>query len=691
MESEQLAFLAGIFSDETALFRSPAEPDPGDTVEIRLRVPEGQAKRVMLYTGQEQCGPLMEKYRCEQGYEWYRVRLVCYLKEVRYHFLIQLTDGSLALYDKSGAYQLTKDPTERYEYAFRFSPGFHVPEWAKGAVEYQIFTDRFRNGDPTNDVTDREYYYTIGHAKKARDWDELPDDTDIRCFHGGDLQGILDKLDYLQEIGVEVLYLNPIFVSPSSHKYDTQDYEHVDPHFGVIVSDTEHPMQEWEMHNGFAPRYIRRVTTRENLEASDALFAKLCEELHLRGMRIILDGVFNHCGSFNKWMDAEGIYLGKEGYAPGAFQSPDSPWHSYFSFTGEKDENGKPAYEGWWNYNTLPKLNYEGSPELRETIMKVAEKWASPPYRIDGWRLDVAADLGHSKEYNHSFWQEFRRRLKAVNPDLLILAEHYGDPDEWLRGNEWDTVMNYDAFMEPVTWFLTGMEKHSDEKREDLWQDGAAFFALMRDRMAQLSQPSMLSAMNELSNHDHSRFMTRTNRQVGRIGTLGSEAASAGIQPGVFREAVVLQMTWPGAPTIYYGDEAGLTGWTDPDNRRAYPWGHEDEELIALHRDLTAFRKATPMLRTGSLMPLYASFGMIAYARFDERTRVLVALNNTEEDTMFKLNAADTGAPEDEVFRIAFRTDGEGHQVPEKEFLRVTDGSLRVNVPALGAVILKNV
>ena len=233
------------------------------------------------------------------------------------------------------------------------------------------------------------------------------------------MQGIIDKLDYLQDLGIEVLYLNPIFVSPSSHKYDCQDYEHIDPHFGVITDDMDHVMQAWEKHNGYAPKYIRRVTSMENLEKSDELFAVLCQELHRRGMRIILDGVFNHCGSFNKWMDHEGIYLGKAGFQPGAYQSIHSPYRSYFHFNDSS--NGRsPMYEGWWGYSTLPKLNYEGSPELCEEIYKIAEKWLSPPYCIDGWRLDVAADLGHSSEFNHRFWTTFRERVKAVNPDALI-------------------------------------------------------------------------------------------------------------------------------------------------------------------------------------------------------------------------------------------------------------------------------
>ena len=621
--------LSAIFSDETPTYRFPSEPDPGDTVTIRLRVSRDSARRVILVFEPLTAGALMSLSRSDDFFDYYETGVVCDGEEVIYRFLIECTDGELIAFDKSGArIEDHRIPDFNPAYAFRFKPGFHVPAWSKGAVQYQIFTDRFRNGDPSNDVTDNEYYYTIGHAKHAEHWDDLPTDTDIRSFYGGDLQGILDKLDYLQDLGIEALYLNPIFVSPSSHKYDVQDYEHIDPHFGVITDDVDHAMQLWEKHNGYAPRYIRRVTSMENLEKSDDLFASLCRELHRRGMRIILDGVFNHCGSFNKWMDHEGIYLGKAGFQPGAFQSVHSPYRSYFKFNDST--NGRsPAYEGWWGYTTLPKLNYEESPELCEEIYRIAEKWVSPPYSIDGWRLDVAADLGHSAEFNHQFWREFRRRVKSINPEVLIIAEHYGDPSPWLDGDQWDTVMNYDAFMEPVTWFLTGMEKHSDSCRDDLYQNGSAFFDIMRDKMSRLKYPSLLSAMNELSNHDHSRFLTRTNRMVGRMTSLGSAAAGHGINKGVFREAVTIQMSWPGAPTVYYADEAGQVGWTDPDNRRTYPWGKEDKSLISLHRDLIHLRRDLSVLRDGSLKQLHADYGRIAYARFDASLRAVVAVNNT--------------------------------------------------------------
>ena len=302
---------------------------------------------------------------------------------------------------------------------------------------------------------------------------------------------------------------------------------------------------------------------------------------------MILDGVFNHWGSFNKWLDHERIYEGAIGFEPGAYMDRESPFVSFFDFK-EDAWPGNDSYDGWWGYKTLPKLNFEESPKLYNYIMRIARKWVSPPFNADGWRLDVAADLGHSEEYNHQFWKDFRANVKAANPDAIILAEHYGDPGAWLRGDEWDSVMNYDAFMEPVTWFLTGMQKHSDEYHEGMVGNQDAFVNSMRHYMARFQTSSLQVAMNQLSNHDHSRFLTRTKRRVGRTATSGPEAAGHGINMAVMREAVMMQMTWPGAPTIYYGDEAGLCGWTDPDNRRAYRWGNADGDVIGYHKEMIA-------------------------------------------------------------------------------------------------------
>ncbi|MER2143290.1 MAG: glycoside hydrolase family 13 protein, partial [Eubacteriales bacterium] len=534
-------------------------------------------------------------------------------------------------------------------------PGFHVPEWAKGAIQYQILPDRFKQGNPHNDVQDREYWYARNYIHHARSWDAIPEADDYRCHYGGDLLGVLEKLDYLQSLGVEVIYFNPIFVSPSPHKYDTQDYDYVDPHLTVIAEDEGDVLAPGDTDNARATLYRNRTTNLKNLEGSNAWFAGFCQEVHRRGMRVILDGVFNHCGSFARWMNREGVY----GASEGAYKDVKSPYRSYFNFRDAKD------YHCWWDIETLPKLYYERSKQLCDEIFRIAEKWVSTPYSVDGWRLDVAADLGLTPAFNHLFWKEFRRRVKAVNPDVLIIAEHYGNPAPWLGGDEWDTVMNYDAFMDPLSFFLTGVEKHSDYRRDDLYQNGMAFFGTIFDAMSHMPTSSVYSAMDELDNHDHSRFMTRTNGRIGRLQTVGAAAADEDIHPEVFREAAIIQMTWPGAPTLYYGDEAGLTGWTDPDNRRTYPWGHEDTALIGFYRSLARLREALPVLKRGSVKPLCAGYGYIAYARFDADAAVIVTCNNTERPMTLDLPLRDLGIPDATPLTIRMSSNEEGYDTTD--------------------------
>ena len=678
---EDLAFYSAFFSDETELFRSPCEPEPGHAVTVRIRVPQTSGLRVRLVTD-IQPEIIDMKWIPGSMFDMYEAEIFCGKSPVSYYFLVE-HEGARYIYRKNGLTPATREELRDPQFDFRFTPGFHTPAWARGAVQYQIFPDRFCNGDSTNDVRDGEYSYNGCHVRHVSDWYAPPAHDDYRCFYGGDIAGILEKLDYLEALGVEVIYLNPIFLSPSSHKYDTQDYDHIDPHLGVISEHAGRPMNDWEHHNGFAEQYISRVLSKKNLADSDALFAKLCGELHRRGMRIILDGVFNHCGSFHRWMDSEGIYREKPGYKPGAFQSKNSPYRGYFRF-----QKGDSDYEAWWSVRTLPKLYYEQSPELCEAVFSIAEKWLRPPYSIDGWRLDVAADLGHSLSFNHKFWREFRRRVKAVNPNAIILAEHYGDAAPWLQGDQWDTVMNYDAFMEPVTGFLTGMEKHSDDRRDAMYQNGTMFFDTMRKNMARFQCCSLYCAMNELSNHDHSRFLTRTNRRIGRTNTVGAKAAGEGIQKSVMREAVVIQMTWPGAPTIYYGDEAGLVGWTDPDNRRTYPWGREDKNLIELHRVLTSYRKKHPVLRTGSVISVGSGFGNIAFARFDKDDCIVTACNNLDAPRTLTLNMRDAGVEDGDRFTLSLLTDEKGFSMPESDAGKVELGTLKLSLPAKSSAVL---
>lgn len=669
------------FSDGTEYYRTPAEPREGDTVTIRFRTQRNNVDAVYLVCDGKHIE--MEVTETEKGFDYYSAQITMGSKVSRYHF--EIIYGSLTCYYNTQGVRMEYE--ERMD--FEIYPGYETPDWAKGAVMYQIYIDRFYNGDKSNDVETGEYFYIGDVSTKVDNWEKTPAVMGVREFYGGDLQGILDKLDYLQELGVEVLYLNPAFVSPSNHKYDCQDYDYIDPHYGKIVEDCDGLLNPGDRENAHAYKYIRRVTDKRNLEASNELFAKLVEEVHKRGMRVILDGVFNHCGSFNKWMDRERIYENQEGYPKGAYVSADSPYRDFFDFKDTNRWPYNPTYDGWWTHDTLPKLNYEASTTLYDYILKVGKKWVSPPYNVDGWRLDVAADLGHSNEFNHQFWKDFRRAVKEANPEAIILAEHYGNPEGWLLGDEWDTVMNYDAFMEPITWFLTGMEKHSDEYREDLYGNSEAFIGAMRTHMRSLHMSALYTAMNELSNHDHSRFLTRTNRKVGRVSYAGAAAASQGINPAVMREAVVIQMTWPGAPTVYYGDEAGVCGFTDPDNRRTYPWGKEDQQMLDFHRSMIKLHKEYEVIRKGSLNFLWNDYQGLSYGRFSDNEQMIVILNNLAEDREIEVEVWQTGISrqEDTVLERVMLTYRAGY-TEEKDSYIARGGIVRLNVPGYGAVIL---
>ena len=678
-----------LFADGTEFYRCPAEPDPYDRVRLRLRCARENLDSVILVFNDERIE--MEKLYNDRLFDYYETFVQLGTEQVFYYFEIHC--GQMTCYYNNVG---LCNSVEEY-YNFTMTPGFHTPDWAKGAVFYQIYVDRFYNGDRSNDVEDDEYFYIGEGTSKVTDWNKYPAAMGVREFYGGDIAGVMQKLDYLQELGVEVLYLNPIFVSPSNHKYDIQDYDYVDPHFGRIVKDEAEVLQRDQngnlkadptYPNKSASRYICRVTDKENLEASNQLFAEFVEEVHRRGMKVILDGVFNHCGSFNKWLDRECIYENAPGYEKGAYVAEDSPYNTFFKFR-ERQWPYNPHYDGWWGHDTLPKLNYEESPSLFDYIMHVGRKWVSPPYNVDGWRLDVAADLGQSGEYNHYFWKEFRRNVKEANPDALVLAEHYGDPTEWLKGDEWDTVMNYDAFMEPLTWFLTGVEKHSDEYRQDQLGNPDSFFGSMRHFMTRFHTQSLLVAMNELSNHDHSRFLTRTNRKVGRTAYLGPEAAGEGIDKSIMRLAVMIQMTWPGAPTIYYGDEAGLCGWTDPDNRRAYPWGSEDQELIDFHKEIIRIHKDYQALKTGSILFLHGQYSFISYGRFDEQDKFVIAINSGEQPVSIDLPVWRLGMTEENRMARLINTSQDGFSL-ETAMYNIENGILHLNCPPKYGVVIKN-
>lgn len=653
------------FSDETVNFRTPAEPREGEAFTVRFRVFQGKGTAVSFYLNRDgevsvrEMTPVFSR----GDYLFYEAGAEGVRERAEYYFAAAAEDGTVRYYGKNGSCGQASEVKP-----FTVLPHFTVPDWARGAVWYQIFPDRFANGDAANDPCDEEYSDATGAPCRRAAWDEPVGQGDFNCFYGGDLQGIMNHLDYLRGLGTDVLYLNPVFVSPSSHKYNTQDYEHVDPHLGVIVKDAEGE-----------DRYGIRTTAPENLEASDALLARLIEEAHKKGMRVVLDGVFNHCGDFHKWMDRREIYRKYTGHV-GAWWDAGCESASYFRFSDDHE------YECWWGNETLPKLNLDGSLKLRREIFRIAEKWLAAPYHADGWRLDVAADLCHSPEENHAFWKEFRKHVRTVRPDALILAEHYGAADDWLGGDEWDSVMNYDAFMDPVSLFLTGVEKHSDGYDEKAEGNGALFWDSYQKASAGFPRQSLMTALNELDNHDHSRFLTRTNHKTGRLGRNEAEEAEEGVSKPLLRSGVVMQMTLPGAPGIYYGDEAGLCGFTDPDDRRPFPWGKEDTELQDFYLNAVRLHKNIPVFKEGSLVPVVMEEKLVSYARFIGEEAALVVIYTGTETANLELALADiTGKAPPSVTRVLHSSDVSVNL--GKKNVQTPDGKLPLSLPSRSAEI----
>lgn len=670
-----------IFADETANYRTPVSPKTGEAVTLKLRVGKNNVDSAYIVLNDKEI--LMEKSETKGNFDYYTGNIDIKDGSPLHYFFKIVKDNREYFYNKQG---LVKGVNN--DFNFSVIPDFETPDWAKGAVMYQIYVDRFYNGDKSNDVLDNEYAYLGITSKKVKDWYAPVENMDVCNFYGGDLQGVIDKMDYLSGLGIDVIYFNPIFVSPSNHKYDIQDYDNIDPHYGVIINESGSVLKNDRKDNTDATMYMIRTTDKENLEASNALFAKLVEIAHSKGIKIILDGVFNHCGAFNKWLDREGFYS-RNGYPAGAYQSENSQYHNFFKWHGGHWPYNE-CYDGWWAHSNHPKLNYENSKELYDYIIQIAKKWVSPPYNADGWRLDVAADLGFSKEFNMQFWRDFRKAVKEANPEAIILAEHYGDPKDWLMGDQWDTVMNYDAFMEPITWFLTGMEKHSEQYNSGKYNNAFDFEASMRYFMSRFSYESLTVAMNELSNHDHSRFLTRTNKKTGRLHTVGAEAADLGINKAIMREAIVFQMTWVGAPTIYYGDEVGLTGWSDPDNRRTFPWGREDMNLYDFYKRLIGIHKSSQAFSSGSLDYLYMDYGVICYGRWNDEDKYVIILNNNEDERNINVPVWRLEAEDGTKIAVEIESDFNNWKNGTNIYT-VHKGCVSVKVNGYGCCVLKNI
>lgn len=458
----------------------------------------------------------------------------------------------------------------------------------KDGIIYQIFPDRFYNsGNEKKNVPADRWL----HAN----WNELPNYLPDRNgvftnsdYFGGDLAGIIDKLDYLQGLGVTTIYLNPIFEAHSNHRYNTADYMHIDPMLG------------------------------DNEDLKD-----LCREAKERGISIILDGVFNHAGS-------DSIYFNKNRRygSGGAYNDPNSPYRNWFDFIRYPTE-----YQSWWGFDTLPNFN-ENDPGFCDYICGengVLRSWMR--CGVSGWRLDVADELPDA------FLDKITESVKKENPDAAIIGEvwedastkvSYGVRRRYFLGRQLDSVMNY-PFKDAILQYIR-------------YGTFSGLYNTILSILENYPRPVISVLMNSLSTHDVERAITalageptggNSREWQGKNNQLSPQRYAHGKR--LFRLAAVLQYTLPGIPCLYYGDEAGLYGYKDPFNRTCYPWGHEDPDLLSLFRNLGRIRKQFPGLADGAFSAVTFTPEVVSYIRECGKQNLFVALNRTEHEAEFHL------------------------------------------------------
>jgi alpha-glucosidase len=536
----------------------------GDEVTIRLRAGlDAPLERVFLRIcpdGEQQ----FIEMESEEGpaCRWWQARLRLTMPTVNYRFLIFSKDGAW-WYNGTGLHRHT--PTDAED--FRLLADYAAPTWVNASVFYQIFPDRFADGDPSNNVRDGEYSY-LGIPVRARRWGEPPTPSGPEAmveFYGGDLIGIEQHLDYLVDLGVNALYLNPIFTAPSNHRYDVVDYNNVDPHLGgnsALIS-------------------LRRATAE-------------------RGLRLILDIVPNHCGINHPWFQA-------------ALADPHAPTAEYFTFYHHPHD-----YACWLGVRSLPKLNYR-SPALREIMYDgpdaIFRRWLRPPYSIDGWRIDVANMLGRqgAEQLGLEVARAIRKAVKEENPAAYLVGEHFFDASAQLQGDCWDAVMNYAGFTMPLWYWLSRFEvrQHGHPARcsSDLPWPTQALVETWQAYRAAIPWAIARQQFNLVGSHDTPRILTIVS---------GDRARN--------RLAVGLLMTYPGVPCIYYGDEIGLGNSQDTTARGCMIWDRLawDEELRAFYQKLIKLRRTSPALIEGGFQVLLVEEDTLAYLRDAEQEQLII-------------------------------------------------------------------
>lgn len=544
----------------------------GSTLTLRLRADvDAPIERVFLRTTPNG-GQYMQEMRpaqVERVARWWEIELKLQMPSTSYRFFLQASEGGYWFSARGITRHAPIDSSD-----FKILVDYQHPAWVQSSVFYQIFPDRFYDGDPSNNVRNNEYD-CHGKPTIARTWGEPPrphSESGACEFFGGDLQGIMQKLDYLQDLGVTALYLTPIFTALTNHKYDVVNYKQVDPHFG-----------------------------------GDAALVALREALDARGMRLMLDIVPNHSGSTNPWfLDAQ---------ADGSAETAE-----FYTFYQHPT-----SYETFMGVRSLPKLNYQ-SVRLRDYMYaapnSIMRYWLQPPFRIDGWRIDVANMLGRQNEIQlgHKVGRGMRRAVKAEKPGAYLMGEHFYDASAHLQGDELDAVMNYQGFMFPVLQWLIDFDIQAVWRRT--WPDKQALpteamAAQWQAFRASIPWQVVIQQFNLLDSHDTPRALTHLGEDMERM-----------------RLAVALLFTYPGVPCIYYGDEIGMVGADDPDNRRCMIWDQSawNADLRTYYQQLIRLRRSSPALSYGGFQLLYAEGHTLAFLREAPEERLLIVARRAADE-----------------------------------------------------------
>jgi len=575
LASDGLDWKASVYSDGSPHFVSPAVPTLGQEVTLGLQVLASAPLRTVtlrvMRNGSEHHIPLA-RTGIRGPLALWEARLPMNQAEVRYQFYLAADDG-LWFYTQAGLDDLP--PGEERDFVLKAD--WNPAPWVRRSVFYQIFPDRFCNGDDSLTVRDGEYSFD-GHPTVRMAWDQPPKEySEVFCldFYGGDLPGIEARIDYLRDLGVTALYLNPIFRSATSHRYDCLDYFHVDDHLG-----------------------------------GDEALARLSAALHRAGIRLMVDVSINHTGTAHRWFNKEGTFFPT---TEGAYHNPGAPERGYYFF-GPGNQ-----YHPWAGVETLPTLNYT-NPELRDILYRrpdsVVQKWLRPPYSIDAWRFDVANDMAKKDEVDlsHEVWREIRQTMAATAPEAYLLAEHWTDSSAYLQGGEWDSAMNYYGSARPLRRFLglpeLFLQKFPGSNQALAPLSAPALARWITGHLSRLPWVHQAAQFNLLGSHDTDRVHNHPS-----------------VTPGRYAVAAVLLFTLPGAPNIYYGDEVGLDGRLDSNEGFRYPMEWDPTRwkpsFVHLYRTLARLKGESKALHDGGFRILYAEGRTIAWLRFTPDEAVL--------------------------------------------------------------------